>query len=88
MRLGDLIKSIDENYITIEYRTYTPGGEDILAGYCRWNGMQLISMDGDSYSLDDEITKYEINVNTHDKILLTVWYESSWVTEVSKDEKV
>ena len=73
MRIKDIVNYIDENDITIEYRTYTPDGYDILTGYCRWNGMQLIPLDGDTYSLNDEIIKYKISIGRNDKILLTIW---------------
>lgn len=63
--------------LTIEYRTWAGDKSDILAGYCKYTSGKLISMDGDSYYLNDEIADYEFQINDG-KPLLTVWYESNW----------
>lgn len=44
-------------------------GADILIGFCHWTGSELISLDGDSYQLDDEIEKYEFDEEGN----LTYW---------------
>lgn len=60
----------------IEYRTKL-NGEDIFAGECKYtNDGKLLSIDGDSYSLDDEIIHYEISELPYDQQIITVWYES------------
>lgn len=64
----------------IEYRTYGPDGEDLLAGYCDYVAeyKDLISRDGDEYSLWDIVFYAEHNVTEGGKHLLTVWYLSKW----------
>lgn len=37
---------------------------DILFGYCQYVNGRLISLDGDTYSLDGEIDSYEVTVAT------------------------
>lgn len=47
---------------TITYRMWVPLGMrelSILVGRCRFIGGALESLDGDSYSLDDEIEDYD-----------------------------
>ena len=61
--------------IDIEYRTYDMFGDDILAGYCKWTGTELVALDGDNYSVEDEVYKYRRNTPRD----LTVWYESKWI---------
>lgn len=63
---------LDDEDCYITYRTTGPHGEDILFGYCYWDGEKLKSKDGNSYSVEDEITKYEL----HSAGDLTVWYKS------------
>lgn len=72
MKLKDLLGDIPTD---IEYRTYDPSGEDMLTGVCRWTGSELISIDGDNYSVEDYISKHRWN-NPNS---LTIWYESSWI---------
>ena len=46
----------------IEVRTNCPSDhdpDDTLFGYCAWDGEKLISLDGDSYFLDEEVYQYE-----------------------------
>ena len=79
MTLKDILLKEQLNSTTIYYRTIItlPDKDDIdiLAGACQWNNQTLISLDHDSYSLDDPITRYEVN-NDPIKPVLTVWYES------------
>ena len=74
MKLKDLL---GDKELYIEYRTNSPlsSEEDILAGSCRWDGAKLYPIDKDSYSTEDEISKYEIE---NDKNII-VWYESIWI---------
>lgn len=72
-----LINIIDGKTIeTIMYRTNSPFNdrEDMLVGYCAYLDEELISLDGDSYSLDDEIEKYKWEDD-----MLIVWYKSTWI---------
>lgn len=72
MKLKDILSNspIDK----IEVRTNDPFGDDMLFGFCRWTGTELVSLDGDNYSIEDEITKYKF-----DEYGLTYWIESEWV---------
>lgn len=74
MKLKDILPNhpID----TIMVRTNDPHGGDTLFGYCHWTGTELVSDDGDSYYIDDEIYKYEFN---EDKTFLTYWFMSNWM---------
>ena len=67
MKLKRILNELDvENCLEeleIQYRTRIDtddGVQDILAGYCRYDFEtgQLISEDGDNYSLNDEIVDY------------------------------
>ena len=73
MRLRDILP--DYSIEDIGVRTNDPWGGDMLFGYCHWTGTELISGDGDNYSLDDEIVKYEFD---EEKKELTYWIESEW----------
>lgn len=88
MTLKEIVKG--KNYPLIECRllfTDATGDEqDVFAGYCAYQNEQLVSLDNDSYSLDDEYVKYkefEMPNDTRLKnteypkgtICLTVWYE-------------
>lgn len=73
MKLKDIIPNYPlEN---IEVRTNNPFGEDILFGFCSWTGTDLISEDGDSYYLDEEIVKYEFDKKNKE---LIYWIKSKW----------
>ena len=50
---------------------HSEGGEteDVLIGFCSWDGTKLVSLDGDSYRLDDKVDKYEF----HEDGSLTYW---------------
>ena len=51
-----------------------PYGEDMLLGICKWDGENLIPLDGDSYSLDAEVLKYEYDENNN----LSYWTPTTW----------
>lgn len=73
----DLWRKFGTNILrNIEVRTYDPDGEDMLFGFCHWTGVELVSGDGDSYYLDDPITKYEFDEQTHS---LTYWFKGVWL---------
>lgn len=63
---------------TIMVRVFLPEhvcdfeGEDTLFGYCGWDGENLISHDGDSYNLNDEIVKYTFDTGI-DEVGLIYW---------------
>lgn len=72
-RLKDILPNYPIN--NIEVRTNDPFGEDMLFGYCHWTGTELVSADGDYYSVDEVITKYKLNEEKHK---LTYWILSEW----------
>ena len=74
MKLKDLCTP-EQAIDTIQYRCYGPNQEDEMLGYCTWNGTELSPLDGDYYSLEDEIIKYE----QIDKDLLIVYVEVNWI---------
>ena len=68
MKLRDILLQLHykktEPPIPITVRTNSPfDGEDMLFGFCSWDGENLISEDGDSYDLDDEVVKYELHTD-------------------------
>lgn len=73
MKVKDILPSYPLKYIAV--RINDPYGEDMLFGYCHWTGVNLISADGDSYCLDDEIVKYEFDEENRK---LTYWIVSEW----------
>lgn len=75
MKLKDLLKNTE---VHITYRTNSPleDEEDMLFGYCTWTGKQLISGDGDNYSIEDIIEKFAWTSDSD----LIVWFESRWIT--------
>lgn len=49
--------------------------DGMLSGYCLWDGRFLLSMDGDFYTLDEEVDRYE----WEDDGSLTYWCHCEWV---------
>ena len=49
--------------------------QDLLAGYCEYDGYELESCDGDSYSLEDKIIAYSVHKTDTGEFLLRVIYE-------------
>ena len=79
MTLNDVLKKYNnKNFKCIEYRTNTPPGspeKDMLAGMAAYKNKMLVSLDGDTYHLSDEIDRYELFQDDW----LVVWYESEWI---------
>lgn len=80
MKLSRLLKNISED-VVITYRTYGPNGEDLFAGMCAYDASNnyLYPLDGDSYSLEDEIDEFEYSWENPKQRELTVWYKSKWI---------
>ena len=60
----------------IEVRTNSSFDDDqngVLFGFCAWDGSNLISLDGDNYYLDEEVTKFEWAGGN-----LRIWIHSEW----------
>ena len=88
MKLRDILPRNNDIPLKIIVRTYDPFGEDMLFGFCRWENGELISEDGDSYDLDDEVIRFEMtyNPNKFCEYLLTYWFESEWTTGEEDNE--
>ena len=75
-----IVKDIlpDHPIDVIEVRTNYPPAynepDGMLFGYCAWDGSELTPLDGDSYSVYDEIYRYEFDENGG----LTYWLHSEW----------
>lgn len=73
------------NSISIMVRIFLPEhickfpNEDTLFGYCEWNGKNLVSCDGDSYDLDDEIVKWEISVYDNEPYIVYWLKTCEWI---------
>lgn len=49
--------------------------DGIFCGYCAWDGEKLISLDGDYYSLNAEVYRYEWEKDGS----LTYWERVEWI---------
>ena len=79
MTVCDAIKETGFEHGDVEYRTYGPTHEEIWIGTALYNGNELIPYDGDNYSLNDEIDKFEVKHPEGIDDYMVVWYESNWV---------
>lgn len=73
MKVKDILPEYPLNNITV--RMNDPWEDNMLFGYCAWDGKNLISLDGDSYYLDEEIVKYEYDAVGN----LTYWISGQWI---------
>ena len=64
MTLSDVLKQYDnKDFSVIEYRAITTIQEkdtDVLGGMAAYKNKMLLSLDGDSYHLNDEIVKHKL----------------------------
>lgn len=81
MKLRDILQK-GKPVELIEVRTNDPleDPEDVyedglLFGYCKWDGKDLIPLDGDFYSLDEEVVRFKFEDENH----LIYWIYSEWV---------
>lgn len=79
MTFEEILTKLNRNFELVTCRTIIdlPEGDsaDIFIGVCKYINKpfpQLISLDGDIYSMNDRITKYEVDDDE-----LTVWYETN-----------
>ena len=80
MTVKDLIKKKDYDYIS--WRLEPPEDwieEDIFAGACKSKDGKLISIDGDSYSENEVVVRYEEWTDNDFKNGLTVVVKAEWV---------
>ena len=82
MKVKDIMPA---NPINIMVRVFLPEylcdcpEEDTLFGYCAWDGEKLISHDGDSYDLNDEIVKWEIRVFNEEPFIVYWEKTGEWL---------
>lgn len=74
--LKDLL-TVGEMVSTIYFRCNSPAEdeEDMYYGACHWDGNSLIAKDGDFYSLDEPLEKYQREEDGS----LTVWIAVEWI---------
>lgn len=82
MTIKDLISSKDYDYI--EWRVTLPekhGGEDTFFGSCKSRNGVLYPLDGDIYSEDEEILRWEewSDATTNVRNGLTVVIKGNWI---------
>ena len=80
MIVADLIKNKDYDYIS--WRTFLPDyldNEDCFIGACKSVKGELIPLDGDSYSDQEELLDYEEWSKEGIKNGLSVWIETEWI---------
>ena len=82
MIVKDLIKDKDYDYIS--WRVMLPdnvGNEDIFFGCCASKNGKLISLDGDVYSDEEDVLKYEEWSSPEEEVKngLTVVIEADWL---------
>lgn len=78
MTVGELIKN--KNYVYISYRITLPqkaGGGDTFAGIARSEDGKLISLDGDTYSMDEKVLSYE-EWKHNDMDCITIIVDGDW----------
>ena len=63
LRVKDILPNYPLKDIMVRMYCCDKYGEewDLLFGYCHWTGKELVSGDGDSYDLDDEVLKFEFD---------------------------
>ncbi len=75
MTLGEILKEYDNrDFSVIEYRSIISVDSDdvdTLYGFCCYKNGELLNVDGDNYSLDDEIVNHELYKNDW----LVVWQD-------------
>ena len=82
LNINNIIQLEEDFPLEIKVRTNDPFGGDMFFGLCSWDGKNLKSEDGDSYSLDDEVIKYEIGFDFREDYYpyyMTYWFESEWI---------
>lgn len=73
MTLSEVLKQFNnKDFDAIEYRYITNDNSndiDVLAGFAAYKNKMLVSLDGDTYHLSDNIVKYEL----YQENWLVVW---------------
>ena len=79
MTIRDILQSF-LLFKTIEIRCNAPedcSEDDMLVGYCTWDGSKLIPLDGDTYDPEMEVYHYEYDDET-DRLIC--WIKVTWVS--------
>lgn len=61
MTIGELLDKCQRDFEVIEFRhviSIDSDDVDVLYGFCSYHNGELISLDNDSYSIEDKIKKY------------------------------
>lgn len=74
MKLIDILPLTPVENIMVRVNAPENIGGDMLFGYCSWDCNKLVSLDGDSYSLDNVVVKYEFNGSG-----LVYWKPVDWI---------
>lgn len=74
MTLRDILPKAPVENIMVRANAPEHIGGDMLLGYCAWDGNRLVSLDGDSYCLDDEVVRYEFG-----DCGLVYWTTVEWI---------
>lgn len=61
---------LPERQVYIECRTHDVYGDDVLSGFCKWTGENLVAVGKTSYSIEDTISSYEWDGPNN----LIIWY--------------
>lgn len=77
MKMEDILDKKPIGCIMVRCNSPVPDEEDMQFGCCRWDGKSLISYDGDSYYLGEEIYKYTFDTGI-DGIGLICWIHVDW----------
>ena len=67
-----ILKSIlPERRVFIEYRTHDNAGDDILVGFCKWTGTEMVPIKENKYPEYGEISSYEWDGPNN----LIIWFD-------------
>ena len=75
MKLRDILEGHAPVIYCQERTNFEDIPDGIFTGSCKWTGTELLPLDGDIYSLDDEIYRYEWEEDGS----LTYWVHSEWI---------
>ena len=83
MTVRDVLKfyNLFDSRCDIMYRTIGPYHEDIFVGVCRYDGENKLvkPLDGDSYSLDDEVIDFALEHDKDGDPYLIIWdWSDDW----------
>jgi len=76
MTLRDILEGHPPVKYCQERTNFADEPDGIFTGSCEWTGTELLPLDGDCYSLDVEIYRYEWEEDGS----LTYWVWSNWIT--------